>query len=139
MEERRIVIQTFGNFDIFVDGQLVKFTRRKAKELLAYLVDRRGTSVSTREACGVLWEDEDYDAKAKNRFQHAKGDLKKVLREHGIEDLLVCQWNGLAIDCSKVQCDYYDYLKAEESGIMFIGEYMANYSWAEETAGSLWR
>jgi len=37
-----IVVQTFGNFEIFVDGETLVFHRQKAKELLAYLIDRGG-------------------------------------------------------------------------------------------------
>ena len=44
-----IVAKTFGEFDIFVDGKLVTFKRAKSKELLAYLIDRQGGSV-TRSA-----------------------------------------------------------------------------------------
>ena len=41
MEEKRIVIRTFSYFDIFVDGETIPFSCKKAKELLALLVDRR--------------------------------------------------------------------------------------------------
>ena len=41
MEGKRIVIRTFGYFDIFVDGGNVPFSCKKAKELLALLVDRK--------------------------------------------------------------------------------------------------
>lgn len=54
---RRIQIKTFGGFDLYVDGRPVTFGRTKAKELLACLVDRRGLSVTTGEACAVLFED----------------------------------------------------------------------------------
>ena len=54
---KRIEIRTFGGFDIYVDGQIVRFGRAKSKELLAYLVDRRGLSVTTGEAYAALFED----------------------------------------------------------------------------------
>ena len=38
----RVQVETFGNFDLIVEGQKVSFPRSKAKELLASLVDRRG-------------------------------------------------------------------------------------------------
>ena len=59
---RRICVQTFGGFEVYVDGTALSFGRAKAKELLAYLVDRRGAGVTTREAsrtspsfCGPTW------------------------------------------------------------------------------------
>ena len=38
-----IVVKTFGNFEIFVDGETLAFHRAKARELLAYLIDRNGS------------------------------------------------------------------------------------------------
>lgn len=55
--EKRIQVKTFGGFDVYADGQPVRFRRAKAKELLAYLVDRRGSSVTTGEAYAALFED----------------------------------------------------------------------------------
>ena len=46
-----IGVQTFGNFDLLLDGEKVSFARSKAKELFAYLVDRKGIRVS-RSAAG---------------------------------------------------------------------------------------
>ena len=53
--EKRIKILTFGNFDVFVDGQPLKFERKQAKEILAYLVDKRGTSATYPELAAMLW------------------------------------------------------------------------------------
>ena len=53
---KRVKIQTFGGFEVFVDGKLLTFHRAKAKELLACLVDRHGAGLTTREACSLLWE-----------------------------------------------------------------------------------
>ena len=40
----RVRVKTFGGFDVYVDGEPLRFGRAKSKELFAYLVDRRGTS-----------------------------------------------------------------------------------------------
>lgn len=134
----RVSIHTFGNFDVFIDGKLVLFTRSKAKELLAYLVDRNGASVSSAEIGAVLWEDEADAEAVKDRVQHVKKDLRDILTGHGVADILLSGWNSVAIDKTKVTCDYYDFLKGESEAIQnFLGEYMTNYSWAEETAGAL--
>ena len=45
----RVRFQTFGNFDVFVDGKPVPFEREKTKEYLAYLVDRGFIT----ESCGI--------------------------------------------------------------------------------------
>ena len=49
LRQKRVRVQTFGGFDIFVDGRPVTFKRAKSKELLAYLIDRRGVSVTAAE------------------------------------------------------------------------------------------
>ena len=45
-EEMDIFIKTFGGFDVFVNRERIYFSSEKAKEMLAILVDRRGSSVS---------------------------------------------------------------------------------------------
>ena len=68
MEGKRIVIRTFGYFDIFVDGETIPFSCKKAKELLALLVDRRGGFVTTGDAISYLWEDECTEKRIKDKF-----------------------------------------------------------------------
>ena len=59
MEGKRIVIRTFGYFDIFVDGETIPFSCKKAKELLALLVDRRGGFVTTGDAALLIYPVQD--------------------------------------------------------------------------------
>ena len=133
---RNIRIQTFGNFGVFLNESMMTFEREKAKELLAYLVDRHGSPVTTEQIASVLWEDEPYDRKLKNKTTTIISSLRGTLREHGIEDILIKTWNNLALDVSKVKCDAYDFEMGDLVAInSFRGEYMANYSWAEFTAG----
>jgi len=56
-----VVVKTFGNFEIFVDGETLSFHRQKAKELLAYLIDRNGRGVNRPGIFAALWEDGLYD------------------------------------------------------------------------------
>lgn len=134
----RVTIHTFGNFDVFIDGKLVVFTKSKAKELLAYLVDRNGSSVSSAEIGAVLWEDESDSEVLKDRVQHVKKDLRDTLSKYGVENILVSGWNSLAVDKSQISCDYYDFLNGERNALNnYLGEYMTNYSWSEETSGAL--
>lgn len=133
---RDIRVQTFGNFEVFLDGEILCFDREKAKELFAFLVDRRGTSVTTKEIAAVLWEDMPYDTRLKNRTTAIVASMKNTLRGAGIEDVLIKSWNHLAIDTSKIKCDAYDYENMNMAAVnSFRGEYMTNYSWAEFTAG----
>ena len=97
MEGKRIVIRTFGYFDIFVDGETIPFSCKKAKELLALLVDRRGGFVTTGDAISYLWEDECTEKRIKDinpRCNVTKYDIflneetKKILFNNKIDYLV---------------------------------------------------
>ena len=50
---------------------------------------------------------------------------------------IVSQSNySYSLDVEKIDCDYYTYLTTGQPE--FHGEYMVQYSWAEETCGLLW-
>ena len=131
-----VKIQTFGNFGVFINESVLVFKREKEKELLAYLVDRHGSPVTTEQIAMILWENEVYDRKLKNKTTVIISSLRNTLRENGIEDILIKSWNNISLDVNKVQCDAYDFEKGDLVAInSFKGEYMVNYSWAEFTMG----
>ena len=131
VQKQNFWIKTFGNFEVFVDGHPLVFEREKAKEMLAYLVDRAGASVTTEQLAVVLWEDRPYDRTLKNYVSTILGSLRRTLREVGKEDILIKTRNHLSVDPEKIKCDAYDYEKGIVSAVnSFRGEYMVNYSWA---------
>ena len=137
VREDRFWVKTFGNFDVFVDGKPLVFEREKAKEMLAYLIDRAGSSVTTEQLAVALWEDRVYDKTLKNYISTILGSLRKTLRQVGKEDILIKTHNHLSIDPNKIKCDAYDYEKGVVSAVnSFRGEYMVNYSWAEFKTGT---
>ena len=136
--DNRIQVQTFGNFEVFVDGTPLKFVSARSKELFAYLIDRRGTSATPVEIAAVIWEDKPYDKSLRNQIQAAISEMMKTLKTHDLADVINKSWNQIAIDKLKVSCDYYDMLDMVPSAVnAYCGEYMANYSWAEMTAAAL--
>ena len=135
---QRVSVHTFGNFDVYVKNQPVQFERSKSKELFAYLIDRRGAGSSTAEIAGILWEDVNDRKKIKSATQTIIHSMVHSLRQVNIEDVLIKRWNYLAVDISKVECDYYKFLEGDAVAInSYMGEYMVNYSWAEMTTASL--
>lgn len=135
---RRICVQTFGGFEVYVDGTALSFGRAKAKELLAYLVDRRGAGVTTREACAVLWEDAPYDTARKNYFQTVVADLRASLREARAEDILRRSRNSLAVAPELLECDSYRFLDGDPAAInSYRRDYLPAYSWAEFSVAGL--
>lgn len=137
VQTQEVWVQTFGHFEVFVNGQPLTFEREKAKELFAYLIDRHGASVTTEQIASILWEDRPYDRTLKNYVSTILGSLRNALREIGMEDILIKTRNHLSVDPEKIKCDAYDYEKGDLSAVnSFHGEYMVNYSWAEFKTGA---
>lgn len=131
---KRVSLRTFGNFEIFIDGEPVKFKYDRTKEMLAYLVDRRGAYCTNAEIMAILWKDE----KRSSYLSNLKKDLQDTLREKGYPEVLDSGWNKLRIRVEKVDCDYYDWCEGKAHVInQYRGEYMAQYDWAEFTNAEL--
>jgi len=136
--KKKVQVQTFGNFEIFVDKKPLVFNRSKAKELFAYLVDRQGAFASTSEIAAVLWEDREYNRSLQSQIQVVIASMMKTLRDNDVVDVIIKEHNQIAVNKERIKCDYYDFIKWEMSAVnSYYGEYMSNYSWAEMTAGAL--
>ena len=87
--EKKLRVRTFGNFEVFADGMPMKFRYQKTKEMLAYLIDRRGAMCSNGELISALWGDD-----ASNRVSYLKNlktDLMTALEDAGFHDVVVKQ------------------------------------------------
>ncbi len=134
----RVVVQTFGNFEVFADGRPIPFRRKRSKEILAYLVDRRGAMVSTRELFTMLWEDGQFDRATARKVSTYVLDMIKDLKEAGAGALVSRDRGGLFFCVDAAECDYYRFLRGDPAAInAFTGEYMSAYSWTEFTLGAL--
>lgn len=137
-ERGQVTIQTFGNFEVFVDGKILNFERKKAKEVLAYLVDRKGASVSLPELLGAIYEDRPDTASVRSQLRNNISCLIQALKRVGADDIITKNRNEIYINKNLIDCDYYKFLDGDSKAIHeYMGEYMINYSWAEETAGYL--
>lgn len=138
-DESRIYMRTFGYFEVLVDGQLLDFGSRKAKELLALLVDRCGQTVSNEELVAKLWE-EGLDQTSSSRLRQVVRRLKQNLDKAGIGEIFISGKGGKAVDTTRFSCDLYQYLTGEyQYHYLFDAAYMTNYSWAENTLAMLIR
>lgn len=139
VKNHKLTAKTFGNFELFCDGQAVKFTRAKSKELIAYLIDKRGTSASSSELIVNLWEDRDVDRTTRSMLHNVIADVRSTFLKYGISDFFDTKRNSFRIDDSQLICDYYQLLNGDTAiSKKFVGEYMNSYSWAEITAGYLY-
>ena len=134
-KEKPLVAKCFGNFEVYAKGEKLTFKRSKTKELLAFLVDRNGAGVTVAEIGVALWEN-DEEQKNQNYIHQLFRDLRQSLEAVGVEEIFERNQYFYSIDPEKLDCDYYAYLKTGKPE--FRGEYMSQYSWAEETCGLLW-
>lgn len=124
---KKLQIKCFGNFEVFSGGVPVKFSRKKSKELFAYLIDREGAAINVNELNAVLWEDEDHKSYCRNLI----ADIQSALKAVGAEDVFIKRRNECFIDVSKVDCDAYEYKNNDPDAVRaYRGEYMIQYSWA---------
>lgn len=137
-DREKLRAQCFGYFEVFWKGEPLMFGRRQTRELLAYLIDRKGASCTAEQVAAALWEDEDNMKNLKARIRILISDLRQTLARIGQEDLIIRRSGQIAIRRDGIDCDYYRMLDGDMDAVnAFHGEYMIQYSWAEMTAGLL--
>ena len=133
--EKLLTIKCFGNFEVLYNGEILPFKRKKSKELLAVLVDRDGSGMTAKQICAMLFPDDSDDTKNSAYLRQLVLDLKNTLKTIQAEDVLQHETPYYRIDTNLVKCDYFSFLETGKP--KFLGEYMTQYSWAEETCAML--
>lgn len=129
-----IFARTFGTFDFLVDGKPLHFSRLKAKELLAFLIDKRGAGVSRAEVFAAMYEDSLYDRKMQKQLDVIIRSLKNTLAENGVGEVFEMKAGELRIQPALIECDLYRLLDGDVQVInSYRGEYMDTYHWARLT------
>ena len=132
---KRVRIRAFGNFEVYLDGNPISFKYSKTKEMLAYLVDRKGALCTNGEIMAILFED---DNGHEAYFRSLRKDLTDILESAGCSEILSQQRGRIGIIPDLVECDYFNWCSGKRSGInAFHGEYMTQYSWGEYTNAML--
>ncbi len=133
---KRVRIQTFGYFEVYIDDEIVLFQSPKSKELLALLVDRRGGYVTAGEAIKALWGEEKNNSSLA-RLRKTAMLLRSTLREHGAENIIESIGGMRRIIPENIDCDLIKHFK----GVQFPGDcpgaYMTGYAWRETTLSLL--
>lgn len=140
-------IRCFGKFQITTGAAEVNFRFKKAEELLAFLIDRKGDFVDRWEICDNLWEEYDGD-RALINFHSTLHRLKKTLFEQGVEIPIEHDDGSYRMIINGVDCDYLQFqrfiavassidqsniLEYEEVAETYSGDYLAGkeYAWAK--------
>ena len=134
-KQKLLDVKCFGNFEAYAKGECLPFKRSKTKELFAFLVDRRGAGMTAKQICAVLFPDDTDDNKNVAYLRQLVLDLKNTLKAVGAEDVFRHETPCYRIDVNLIKCDYISYL--EGGKVEFFGEYMSQYSWADETCAML--
>ena len=131
-KQKRVFIQTFGNFELFVDGKPVSFKYQRTKEVVAVLVNNRGAQTTNGEIIASLWEDDGDPDKKLSYLGNLRQDLQNTFTKLKLDGIIHKQRGSMAIAKDKVECDLFEWLdKKKESKYQYIGDYMNQYSWPE--------
>lgn len=134
--QKPLTVKCFGTFEVYARGEKILFKRSKTKELFAFLIDRNGAGVTVAEISAALWDNDEIQ-KNQNYIHQLFRDLRQTLDAIQMEDVFERNNYLYSINTKKIDCDYFNYLKTGKPD--FLGEYMSQYSWAEETCGLLWK
>ena len=129
---KRVFAQTFGNFELFVDGKPVSFKYNKTKEIVAVLVNNNGALTTNGEIIACLWEDDGDPEKKASYLSNLRQDLQNTFTRLRLNGIILKQRGSMAIARDRIECDVYDWMeKKKESRYQYLGDYMAQYSWPE--------
>jgi two-component SAPR family response regulator len=134
-KEKLLTVKCFGNFEVYFKNETLMFKRLKTKELFAFLIDRNGAGMTAKQICAVLFPEDIDDAKNVAYLRQLVMDLKNTLKTVGAESVLCHDIPCYRVDTNLLKCDYFSYLETGKPE--FHGEYMTQYSWAEETCAML--
>lgn len=127
----KVVIKTFGLFNVFLFGKTIRFSCAKSKELLALLVDKNGAGVPLSTSVSCLWPDKPVNL-AKKLYRDAVIRLKLTLKELGIDGLVFFYRAELAANRLRIDCDFWNALETGDFSA-YHGEYMTQYvEWSDE-------
>lgn len=120
-------IRCFGHFDLMLQGKSITFSRKKAQDVLAYLVYRQGELVSVEELQEVIFGNK--SDKNRKYIYVLKFECAKVLEANNIGRILDVVGNKFRINTDAFECDYYQYLEGNKD--LYQGCFMKQFSWAK--------
>jgi two-component SAPR family response regulator len=135
---KRVAIHCFPRFECRIEDKVLPLNHlMKAKELLAFLVSRKGTETSWDQITEALWPDTDYE-KAHNNLHITTFRLRKWLSENSITQIFEARRNSYRVVATEFNCDLYDLadaLKADDRKrieLLYKGEFLEEegYQWA---------
>ncbi len=141
-----VLVKCFGKFRVSAGDREIRFRTEKAEELLAYLIDSRGTFVSRGRIIDALWGGFDGD-RAVNHFNTTLHYVKKALLPFGVGLTVLYDRGSYRLDTAKLDCDYLVFCETAEHAVtdgkgiladlaraasLYTGEYLSGWEadWA---------
>ncbi|MCM1131351.1 MAG: hypothetical protein NC310_04120 [Roseburia sp.] len=128
-EKKKIIIHTFGTFDVFINQQIIQFKSAKSKELLALLITYNGKSLTMSDAICHLWPDKNLEL-AKRLYRDAVWKLRKTMLLYGISYIIDFKRAQLFLHKENIACDYWEYLLQPSTD--YNGVFLPSYDWSIE-------
>ncbi|MBR4308650.1 MAG: response regulator [Oscillospiraceae bacterium] len=136
---RRVEIRTIPSLSISVDGKAVYLNRAKSRELFALLVDRGESGITTGEGIACLWPDRPNSKDTQSLFRVTFKRLLDDLEKEGLGHIIQTTGNYRSLCTDQVDCDLYRILSGDEQAArLYDGQYLQEYSWAEDRNGQLY-
>lgn len=136
-----IKIQCFGRFNVKAGADTIRFRTEKSEELMAFMIDNRGSSISRSKILDNLWGDFEGD-RALIHFNTTLYYVKKAFQAHNIPISIQYDRGSYLLDIGGIDCDYIQFCsffdstkfpgwedvpKMEETANLYIGEYLVGW------------
>lgn len=136
-QKKNVYVQMFGRFTVIKDGVPIPL-RGKAKEILAFILVKRGKEVSNEEIYCAIWESREYSNVHMKVYYNALKRLKDSLQKYKLQDMIFSTARGQMANTETFDCDYYSWQDDHiDKSIRFEGEFLTEYSWGEYILGSI--
>lgn len=137
---QHVVIQTIPTLAVLVNGRAVDIAGKKTREMFALMVDRGECGITSGETIAYLWPERPNDLNTQSLFRMTYKRLADSLEEAGIGHIIFSQGHRKFVKIEQVDCDLYRILSGDkQAALKYDGQYMREYSWAEERNGQLYR
>lgn len=122
----KLKVVCYGEFEVLtLQDKPVYFARKKEKELLAFLIHRKGATVIPREAASVIFEDVACTERTMRYFEKVATTLTHDLKAIGADSVIIRSYNRIAANLAAIDCDCYGNNESYSNR-----EYMTQYKWA---------
>ena len=99
-------------------------------------MDRRGATCTYDMVVGALWPDRRAGASQKSMVRTLLSDIASTFEGLGVPGVVERDGKGgMRVITGLLDCDYYRYLEGDaQAARSYVGQYMQQYDFAEETA-----